>query len=343
MNKKDKIAIASFPRCGNTMVRLYLEKLTGLHTGSDMETPLNFGSILKKKFLKEGCKNQPMVKTHFPCFINTDMNFTANKIILIVREPCAVVDSCYNLLMTNSHNDTLPERDEENYKYFFEITHKAYCNYINYWINNHVPTLVLRYEDFRNNRLKELKRICEFLELKEVDNIEEIANEEIYNYSLRKKDHLDFSLIKNYDKSKVNQFGYYYKNNSKESLISDIFVKNFNKDKYGVPCKECGHVKEGVTLDINKNRMHELYIKVDSSIFVYIKDHISEVLEENKLNIPGVREFFTNNLGYILKSDCLENEKNIIKYAFFWNSWKVLFNYKYITNTTGICRGDTDD
>ena len=33
--KSNKIALASFPRSGNTFLRKYLDLLTGIHTGSD--------------------------------------------------------------------------------------------------------------------------------------------------------------------------------------------------------------------------------------------------------------------------------------------------------------------
>ena len=34
-NKSNKVALASFPRSGNTFLRKYCEMLTGIHTGSD--------------------------------------------------------------------------------------------------------------------------------------------------------------------------------------------------------------------------------------------------------------------------------------------------------------------
>ena len=35
-NEQDAVALASYPRSGNTLLRKYLEKVTGLFTGSDM-------------------------------------------------------------------------------------------------------------------------------------------------------------------------------------------------------------------------------------------------------------------------------------------------------------------
>lgn len=339
MNSNDRIAIASFPRAGNTMIRLYLEKLTGLDTGSDMDSSDFFGSILKKEFKKEGDIEQTFIKTHYPFSINPKLKFKANKIILIVREPCAIIDSCYNLMMTNSHNDTLTKKYEPDYKYFFDVTLKAYNSFLGFWLNNKLPTIVIRYEDFMNDKIKELKRLCDFLDISE-SNLSSIPDEHLYNYTLRKnKKELDYSLLKNYmnDIDNINQVGYYYKN----SLItSDIFIEKFNEKNYQKPCKECGHIKDPKTMYINENHLQCLYIKVNSDIFIFIKDYIAKNLKSNNFTNSNIRSYATKTLNTILTGDYLTLETRILKYSFFWSSWKMLFNPEYISNTTGTVRGD---
>jgi hypothetical protein len=337
MNSHDRVSIASFPRSGNTMMRLYLEKLTDLHTGSDMDSSEFFGSVLKKEFKMEGDVEQTFIKTHYPFTQNPKLKFNTNKIILIVREPCAVIDSCYNLMMTNSHNDTLKNDYNNDYNYFFDVTLKAYNAYIGYWLNNKIPTIVIRYEDFMNDKITQLNRLCDFLKI-DSSNIDKIPKENLYNYSLRKnKKKLNYSLLKDKEISNINQVGYFYKKNY-ELILSDIFVEKFNENNYTEPCKECGHIKEEKTMVINENNLNELYIMVDSKIFHYMKEHISKVLKYNDFKDANLRNYVTQTLNTILTGDYLENDSRIIKYSFFWSSWKMLFNPDYISETTGTVR-----
>jgi hypothetical protein len=42
----EKVLLASYPRSGNTLIRSYLERITGLYTGSDHNTDLKLNKEL---------------------------------------------------------------------------------------------------------------------------------------------------------------------------------------------------------------------------------------------------------------------------------------------------------
>lgn len=72
------MALASFARSGNTLSRAYLEKITGLVTGSDGMLNLGLVKFLKEQgFMGEGIVDKRMwvVKTHYPG------NVTKNKFL----------------------------------------------------------------------------------------------------------------------------------------------------------------------------------------------------------------------------------------------------------------------
>jgi len=63
------ILLSSYPRSGNTMLRKYIEKLTGIYTGSDCDIKRN----LNRQLLEMGMKGEGttgdkvlIVKSHYP-------------------------------------------------------------------------------------------------------------------------------------------------------------------------------------------------------------------------------------------------------------------------------------
>lgn len=113
----ETIALASYSRCGNTLLRTYLEIITGLITGSDcdMDRPLNV-DLFNKGLCGEGLidKRFWIVKTHFPERW-TRTTYFADKCILCIRNPLNTLESLFNFIGTNSHEKSL---DPNEYKRF---------------------------------------------------------------------------------------------------------------------------------------------------------------------------------------------------------------------------------
>ena len=105
----EKVILTSYPRSGNTLLRTYLEKITGVHTGSDcdLRRPLNM-QLKKMGLAGEGTLDSKVwvVKTHYPERIGR-VKFNANKCIVIVRNPLDSIFSLFNMVGTTSHNASL--------------------------------------------------------------------------------------------------------------------------------------------------------------------------------------------------------------------------------------------
>ena len=63
------ILLASYPRCGNTLIRTYIEQMTGIYTGSDCDRKRNLNKELYEMGLRGESildKSVLVVKSHFP-------------------------------------------------------------------------------------------------------------------------------------------------------------------------------------------------------------------------------------------------------------------------------------
>ena len=100
----DRVAYTSYSRSGNTLLRIYFEKLTDVFTGSDGD--LNYAlhqSLQHCGFTAEAhLDNVWIVKTHYP--LGKDKTVTARKVICCVRNPLDVVTSMFNFWSTQTQN-----------------------------------------------------------------------------------------------------------------------------------------------------------------------------------------------------------------------------------------------
>ena len=102
----EKVLLTSYSRSGNTLIRKYLEDITGIITGSDVDTRRGLCSFLVDKGMKgEGKLDDRVwiVKSHFPERTGY-AKFLANKCILLVRNPMDAIISLFNMLVTGTHN-----------------------------------------------------------------------------------------------------------------------------------------------------------------------------------------------------------------------------------------------
>ena len=103
----NKVAFQSYPRSGNTMMRTFIETVTGLFTGSD--TILDASINLQTLGLcgEETTCDSNLVwvtKTHWPNPHGWKETFHAQKMIVQVRNPIDVIPSFSNLTSTTSHS-----------------------------------------------------------------------------------------------------------------------------------------------------------------------------------------------------------------------------------------------
>ncbi|KAG5192225.1 hypothetical protein JKP88DRAFT_266290 [Tribonema minus] len=141
-------------RCGNTLMRRLLEKATGVITGSDTRPDRTLSRSLAAFGLQgEGVtdfKRVLLVKTHWPERQGWK-RFTAQRAILLVRNPFDAIDSYFNMALTNTHDKSL---HEQVYRMFGDIWDGLVHNemdiwqrFYEFWLSVKVPLLLVRYED----------------------------------------------------------------------------------------------------------------------------------------------------------------------------------------------------
>lgn len=165
----ERVALASYPRSGNTMARKLLEEVTGIFTGSDTRGGRAMADMLKGYGLmgEANCtRSSWVIKTHFPERLGW-MKFPVRRAILLVRHPVNAIDSYFNMQLAACHTMSL---DESQYERFAEVwaDHVAteaqvWADFHKFWFAQEIPTLVVRYEDLLESRERELRRMFVFL------------------------------------------------------------------------------------------------------------------------------------------------------------------------------------
>ncbi|DAZ94378.1 TPA: hypothetical protein N0F65_001112 [Lagenidium giganteum] len=166
----EHVAIVSYPRSGNSLMRGLLEKITGVYTGCDTRPDRSLSQELQNYGMKgEGVVDDSVwfVKTHFPERTGWKP-FKIKKAILVVRNPWDAIDSYFNMTLTNTHNKSL---HESQYERFAERWDGLLRNEIDVWMKFHrywtskvdIPIIVVRYEDLLVHRAETLRRVFLFL------------------------------------------------------------------------------------------------------------------------------------------------------------------------------------
>lgn len=100
----NRVALCSFPRAGNSLTRSYLERITGIATGSESKSDLTLQLVGLIGESHSADDSVWITKTHYPLaapfFVN---NFTVNKQIYLMRNPLDVILSCAHMVLTCSH------------------------------------------------------------------------------------------------------------------------------------------------------------------------------------------------------------------------------------------------
>lgn len=111
------MVIASYPRSGNTLLRAYLEKVTGLVSGSDCDITKKLNQALMHMGLAgEGLVDKRVwtIKTHYPERYGKT-KFGAERCILLVRSPLDCVTSLFNMVCSGSHDLSIADTDFDKF------------------------------------------------------------------------------------------------------------------------------------------------------------------------------------------------------------------------------------
>lgn len=168
--KGQHIALASYPRSGNSLLRHLLENLTGVYTGCDTDPKRTLSQQLQQFGMHgEGVVDDSVwfVKTHFP-ERHGWKPFKAHKAILVVRNPWDAIDSYFNMTLTNSHRTSIAdnqyERFADRWDTFLRNEIHVWVKFYRYWTRKQpIPIMVVRYEDLLVHRRETLRRILLFL------------------------------------------------------------------------------------------------------------------------------------------------------------------------------------
>eukprot|EP00980_Cylindrotheca_fusiformis_P012806 scaffold3151_cov110-Cylindrotheca_fusiformis.AAC.4 len=160
--------LASYPRSGNTLLRSFLESVTGIVTSSDTraDRPLSQELADRHDLVGEGLYLPPICKTHWPerkgCRI-----YRARRAIVVVRNPFDAIDSFWNLNLTNTHTEKVTEEIYNKFEGFFEDLvrneMKVWSDFLRFWATqSDIPVLMVRYEDLVLRPRSQLERIFSF-------------------------------------------------------------------------------------------------------------------------------------------------------------------------------------
>lgn len=167
----EKVAMPSYQSSGSTLLRRYIENITGVLTGSDADKSKTLDKQLRKKskFYGEGVlgKKVWVRHTNFPEEIGSK-RFIANKAVVITRNPCDSIFSHFNKILTRRIDRKLDaecmEKYEELWTKFVEQEIDMWKQFHDYWMLEPViPTYFIRYEDLIRKPLWVLTELFKFL------------------------------------------------------------------------------------------------------------------------------------------------------------------------------------
>lgn len=160
--------LASYPRSGNTLLRSYLEGVTGIVTASDTRADRTLSIALAEKhdLVGEGLCLPPITKTHWPERRGCS-KFRAHRAVLVVRNPFDAIVSFWNLNVTNTHTEKVTEEVYERFADFFQDLVRnemvVWLEFLEFWATRtDIPVLLVRYEDLIGNPRLELEKVLNF-------------------------------------------------------------------------------------------------------------------------------------------------------------------------------------
>ena len=118
----DRVAFQYFPRSGGTHMRRYLEQITGIYTGSDMDIQWTFMEAQMGMLGTSitGDSNRVWItNTTAPAMTRNPSTSNAEKMIVISRNPLDVMPSFALLMHTNSYSLQINEEYHTDFPEFW--------------------------------------------------------------------------------------------------------------------------------------------------------------------------------------------------------------------------------
>lgn len=226
-HRKTDVYLISYPKCGRTWLRLMVGKIIATH----FHLPDDEAIILLRwkrrvhpqvEHITVVHDDRPMLKTPNE-LETTKKRYAGKKVIFLVRDPRDVVVSSYfelkhrsKLFSKNPDDNQSNLINDDMQEFIFQKRSgiDTIIRYYNIWAENrHIPRsfLLVRYEDLRADPHVQLRRIMDFLGLKEIsfeaideavkyasfDNMRKMEMEEKYKSEMLKPaDHQDENTFK---------------------------------------------------------------------------------------------------------------------------------------------------
>ena len=162
---REQVALASFPRSGNSLMRDLIETVTRIVTGSDTKPTRGLSRQLREAGLAgEGRTDETVwiIKTHWPERKGV-APFAVAKAVVLVRNPFDCLDSYFNMVLTSKHNSSVDEATYEQWSglwnEFVQNEAKVWSKFHRFWISKRdgragppLPVHFIRYEDVMERR-----------------------------------------------------------------------------------------------------------------------------------------------------------------------------------------------
>jgi len=154
----NSVVFTSWPRMGQSFLRTYLEKITGIATGCEIS--LDFITDQQMfPFMGEETNDASVwvKKSHWPVFIPGNLVTIGNKYLICVRNPYDAIRSAFHyfslFVQGGEFAEPISDFPEEWDKFVKAAAEDiaAFTAYVIEHIAPKVPTLFIRYEDLRFN------------------------------------------------------------------------------------------------------------------------------------------------------------------------------------------------
>ena len=172
----NQVAFQSWPRSGNSMLRCYIEHVSGIITGADREIGMDMPLQILGLVGAETTVDSNLVwinKTHYPIQPFHFGSFHSQKMFKIVRNPMDVLLSYANVVATFTHSTIPLEKFDKDLPEFWtqwvKLMGSAMAEDFNLMIGSEtsvstkIPSYFVRYEDLKLNPVPVVKDLFRFL------------------------------------------------------------------------------------------------------------------------------------------------------------------------------------